>query len=299
MSMNKSEAKAEAEEFLRQARELLAQGRVIFVSRRENLLWIEELEITIEQVYEVLGLLSVNNYCARPEEDRDRIATFLWKFGRTIEKRETYIKLKIEESAKGKVLKCLSFHLARFALEYPFASPTARTRRIMSPQPFFYCEKCDTTLDKEETFVETRVEVGRVRGEEISVEMPVRICKACGSILNDNALDNASIIATYDVYRERHNIIFPAEIIALREKYGLSQKNLALLLGLGEITVHRYEGGALAEVAPSKLLRLMNNPANMRQMLDESGDVLSARLRAKLEARLTALEAPARELQAA
>ena len=169
----------------------------------------------------------------------------------------------------------------------------------MQPQPFFYCEKCDTTLDEQETFVETRAQHGCVRGEDIAVEMPVRICKVCGSILNDNALDNALIIATYDVYRERHNIIFPAEIIALREKYGLSQKNLALLLGLGEITVHRYEGGSLADVAPSKLLRLMNNPANMRQMLDESGAVLSDKLRAKLEARLTELGAPARELQAA
>ena len=169
----------------------------------------------------------------------------------------------------------------------------------MRAQPFFYCEKCDTTLSEQETFVETRIETGCVRGEEISVEGPVRICAACRSILNDNALDNALIIATYDRYRERHNIVFPAEIVALREKYGLSQKNLALLLGLGEITVHRYEGGALAEVAPSKLLRLMNNPANMRQMLDESGDVLTDKLRAKLEARLTELGAPARELQTA
>ena len=169
----------------------------------------------------------------------------------------------------------------------------------MRPQPFFYCEQCCTTVKPQGTFVETRAETGRVRGEEISVEMPVRICSACGALINDNELDNASIIATYDVYRERHNIIFPAEIVAIRDKYGLSQKNLALLLGLGEVTVHRYEGGALAEVAPSKLLRLMNEPSNMRRMLDESGDVLSAKLRAKLEARLTELGAPARELQVA
>ena len=168
----------------------------------------------------------------------------------------------------------------------------------MRSQPFFYCEKCNTTVEEFETFVETRAQNGRVRGEEITVEMPVRICSACQTLINDTALDNAMIIATYDVYRARHDIIFPSEIVALREKYGLSQKNLALLLGLGEITVHRYEGGALAEVAPSKLLRLMNNPANMRQMLEESGKVLSDNLRAKLDARLAELGAPARELQA-
>ena len=167
----------------------------------------------------------------------------------------------------------------------------------MQPQPFFYCEKCDTTLKPEKTYLETRIETGYVRGEEIAVEMPVRICSICQTILNDNNLDNALIIATHDRYRERHNIVFPAEIVAIREKYGLSQKNLALLLGLGEVTVHRYEGGALADVAPSKLLRLMDDPANMRRMLDESGDVLSAKLRAKLEARLAELGAPACQLQ--
>lgn len=167
----------------------------------------------------------------------------------------------------------------------------------MRSQPFFYCEKCDTTVAPSETFVETRSQSGRVRGEEIDVEMSVRICSACQTLINDNALDNAMIIATYDVYRVRHDLIFPAEIVALREKYGLSQKNMALLLGLGEVTVHRYEGGALAEVAPSKLLRLMNNPVNMRQMLLESGSVLSDNLRAKLEARLAELGAPVRELQ--
>ncbi len=169
----------------------------------------------------------------------------------------------------------------------------------MQSQPFFYCETCDTTLDESETLSETRAHIGQVRGEEITVEMPVRICAICQSLINDTALDTALDIAIYDVYRARHNIVFPAEIVTLREKYGLSQKNLALLLGLGEITVHRYEGGALADVAPSKLLRLMNNPANMRQMLNESGDVLSANLRVKLETRLSELDAPIRELQVA
>ena len=122
--MDKSETKAEVEEFLREARELIGQGRVFFVPRRESVLWIEELEISIEQVYEILQRLTPNNYCAGPEEDRDRRATFVWKFGGTVEKQQTYIKLKIEASSDGKFLKCLSFHLARFALEHPLRSPS-------------------------------------------------------------------------------------------------------------------------------------------------------------------------------
>ena len=153
----------------------------------------------------------------------------------------------------------------------------------------FFCEKCDTTVLPEETSVKTRSQSGRVRGEEISVEMPVRLCATCGEELSDTALDDAMLIATYDVYRARHNLIFPAEIVALRQKYGLSQKNLALLLGLGEITVHRYETGALAEEAPSKLLRLMENPANMQRMLAESGAKIPDAARAKTSDKIEAL----------
>ena len=117
--MNKSEVKAEAEEFLREARELIEQGLVFFVPREENRLWMRELNMVTDQVWDILKRLTANNYCTGPEEDRDREATFLWKFGCTIEKQETYIKLKIEESSEGKFLKCLSFHEAHFALEYP------------------------------------------------------------------------------------------------------------------------------------------------------------------------------------
>lgn len=127
--MNKSEVKAEIEEFLREARELIGQGLVIFVPRNENRLWIKELEMTIEQVYEVIERLTFNNYCAGPEEDWDRRATFLWKFGCTIDKHETYIKLKIEESSDGKFVKCLSFHKAHFALAYPLRPRLHEGRR--------------------------------------------------------------------------------------------------------------------------------------------------------------------------
>ncbi len=117
--MNKSEIKSEAEEFLREVRELVEQERVFFVPREENRRWIRELDLITEQAWELIGRLTINNYCAGPEEDRDRSMTFLWKFGCTVDKQETYIKLKIEETLKGRLLKCLSFHAALFALEYP------------------------------------------------------------------------------------------------------------------------------------------------------------------------------------
>ncbi len=120
MPTNKSEAETGAEEFLCEARDLITNAQVVLVPREENVRWIEELEITVEQAWEVVGRLTLNNYCSGPEEDWGRGGTFLWIFGGTIEKQETYIKLKIEDYAHGKILECLSFHKVQFALHIRF-----------------------------------------------------------------------------------------------------------------------------------------------------------------------------------
>ena len=41
----------------------------------------------------------------------------------------------------------------------------------------------------------------------------------------------------------------PEEIEKIRKQYGLSQKNFARLLGWGDITIHRYESGAIQDDA--------------------------------------------------
>lgn len=54
----------------------------------------------------------------------------------------------------------------------------------------------------------------------------------------------------------------PARMISgrLREKYGLSQQQLARLLGWGRVTVQRYEKGALQDTAHDLLLRQLEDP---------------------------------------
>lgn len=64
-------------------------------------------------------------------------------------------------------------------------------------QPFFFCSKCGE-LDIGETRVEKRVQSGEVRGEEITVEMPLRVCALCGEVLSDVVLDDAALIAMYE-----------------------------------------------------------------------------------------------------
>jgi len=67
---------------------------------------------------EILGL-SVTDYCKGPQPDKDRPGD-IWVFGREIEGREIYIKLKMAKVGSHKIAKCISFHAAERPLCYPF-----------------------------------------------------------------------------------------------------------------------------------------------------------------------------------
>jgi transcriptional regulator with XRE-family HTH domain len=83
--------------------------------------------------------------------------------------------------------------------------------------------------------------------------------------------------------------MFPSELKAMREHYGLSQRSLAALLGWGEVTVHRYENGSLPDEAHNQLLHLLKYPENMLRIAQMNGERLPASARRKLFARLEEL----------
>ena len=70
---------------------------------------------------------------------------------------------------------------------------------------------------------------------------------------------------------------------ATREKYGMSQRTFALLLGIGEATIVRYEKGAKPTKANANLILAANDPHFMAECIMRDGDALSARQRAHAE----------------
>jgi len=146
-----------------------------------------------------------------------------------------------------------------------------------------YCGMCRAEVDER---IEERPETILVRGEEIEVNSRVAVCPQCGEDLIDEELEAANLGAAYDAYRVRHHLLSPRDISETRQKYGLSQRALAKLLGWGEITIHRYESGAIQDSAHETVLRLIKEPANMKQVLEESRTALSAEIATKLEGKL-------------
>ena len=152
------------------------------------------------------------------------------------------------------------------------------------------CFECGELVEPR---IEQRTEVLPVRGEDTEVLARVAVCPECGEDLSCEELDEATLVAAFNLYRQHHGLMSPEEMRALRGRYGLGVRPFALLLGWGEITLHRYETGSLQDAAHEAILRLAEDPANIRVLLSVNGGKLTARQRARLEAHLSAVEAGA------
>lgn len=92
------------------------------ISRRvRNTDTLKELGLTFQDCRNIILSLAVEDCCREPEADKDKArGGSVWFFGKKIEGREIYIKLKVVTLPNGKRLaKCLSFHFADHQLQYP------------------------------------------------------------------------------------------------------------------------------------------------------------------------------------
>lgn len=116
-----------------------------------------------------------------------------------------------------------------------------------------YCPYC-----KKE--VEYRIEkrdLKEFRGIEVNTFESVAICNECNQDLYVNKIEDENNERIYKIYREKANIIKAEDIIKLREKYDISQRELTSILGFGKMTINRYERGGLPTKSQSDYIKLL------------------------------------------
>jgi putative zinc finger/helix-turn-helix YgiT family protein len=131
------------------------------------------------------------------------------------------------------------------------------------------CEK-ETSLvrvDQDEEIV--------VRGDPIKTRVIYDRCQECGAEFHSPDAPQDPLDAAYRLYREQHGMAQPEEIREFRQRVGLTQRELAGLLGWGEATLSRYENGALQDEAHDTALRLAMEPDNLVALVRAKPDVLS------------------------
>ena len=72
---------------------------------------------------------------------------------------------------------------------------------------------------------------------------------------------NIELLNQIDAYRIKNNLLTSFEIKQIRDKYKVTQSELSFLLGLGEITITRYETKQIQEVSNDNMLKEIYNNA--------------------------------------
>ena len=150
---------------------------------------------------------------------------------------------------------------------------------------------CPECMRMTEYDVVERPDMFEVRGERITVDARVAVCRTCGEDIGLGELDDATFRAAYAIYRARHDLLSPEQIKAIRTKYGLGQKAFARLLGWGDVTLARYESGSLQSASHDQALRLAEDPDTVRKLMERNASRLSPAQLAELRSHLAQLSA--------
>lgn len=135
------------------------------------------------------------------------------------------------------------------------------------------CPLCDKIHEVEERIRITSV---LIKGEDISYQEHYYYCEysdeeecefETGSMMSEN------MMSARNAYRKAHNLLTSNEIIQIRENYGLTQVELAKMLGWGEATISRYESKAIQDEAYDNMLRIIrDNPLKAIEFLNKNKD---------------------------
>lgn len=121
-----------------------------------------------------------------------------------------------------------------------------------------YCPICEK--EHEFKIVEKSIKV-TIKNEEIECLQKSYVCCETGEQIEfeNGKLANENLLALRDAYREKHNLMTSKDIRNLREKYNLTQSELATILDWGEVTITRYETKQIQDEAHNDILFLLDS----------------------------------------
>ena len=116
-----------------------------------------------------------------------------------------------------------------------------------------YCPYCKKEVEYK---IEKR-DLKEFRGIKVNTFENVVICNECNQDLYVNEIEDENNERIYKIYREKANIIKAEDIVRLREKYDISQRELTSILGFGKMTINRYERGGVPTKSQSDYIKLL------------------------------------------
>lgn len=132
------------------------------------------------------------------------------------------------------------------------------------------CPICGTGRLK----VKRKPEIFEYKGQTLTLELTVYSCDVCGEAFFDNEEMKKHQKTIKDFQRRVDGLLTSEEIKRIREKYGLSQRELARILGVAEKSIAKYEAGFVAQSkAMDNLLRVIGEFPDVLKYLEQLNQV--------------------------
>ncbi len=114
------------------------------------------------------------------------------------------------------------------------------------------------------------------KNEEVTFYAIYEYCSNTDEFLESEEMIKRNSLAMKDAYREKMGLLTSGEIINIREKYDISQKDFSEVLGWGRATITRYENHQVQDRIHDDVLRKIDDdPKWFLDMLERSKERIS------------------------
>lgn len=124
------------------------------------------------------------------------------------------------------------------------------------------------------------------RKEKFRVMFPYYRCEDTGEQFTDTETDGVWLAQVRNMYCQKYGIPYTDEIVAVRERYGVSATKMSLILGFGENQWRKYEQEEIPSVSNGKMIRSIMNPLVFKDMLESSRHLLTEKEFSKISAKV-------------
>lgn len=130
---------------------------------------------------------------------------------------------------------------------------------------------CTCCMEEHAVYTVEVKEKNVFKGKEVEYAAVYEYCEHADEYMENENLISSNDIAMKNAYREQNQLLTSEEIVNIRKKYCMSQKDMACLLGWGEKTITRYEGHQVQDIAHDSVLRKINDDPQWFLELLEKG----------------------------
>jgi len=108
----------------------------------------------------------------------------------------------------------------------------------------------------------------RFRKDQFKILFHSYRCDETEEQFEDDEFSELNYNQLVNQYREKYCILFPEQIIAIREKYDISATKMSEILGLGANSFRQYENGEVPSQSNSRLIQLAGDPHEFKKLTD-------------------------------